>query len=68
VHNGVFSSGVDFVYARHDFQFFNTQRLNELYEKEVKYLVVISQLELYFLIHLTVVPDQTLDFCFISLN
>uniref|UniRef100_I1QDB1 Chromatin-remodeling complex ATPase n=1 Tax=Oryza glaberrima TaxID=4538 RepID=I1QDB1_ORYGL len=23
----------------HDFQFFNTQRLNELYEKEVKYLV-----------------------------
>ncbi|VAH14535.1 unnamed protein product [Triticum turgidum subsp. durum] len=27
----------------HDFQFFNTQRLNELYEKEVKYLVQTNQ-------------------------
>ncbi|XP_015693069.1 probable chromatin-remodeling complex ATPase chain [Oryza brachyantha] len=27
----------------HDFQFFNTQRLNELYEKEVKYLVQANQ-------------------------
>lgn len=26
----------------HDFQFFNTQRLNELYEKEVKYLVLTN--------------------------
>lgn len=25
---------------RHDFQFFNTQRLSELYEKEVRYLMV----------------------------
>ena len=25
---------------RHDFQFFNTQRLTELYEKEVRYLMV----------------------------
>jgi hypothetical protein len=25
---------------RHDFQFFNNQRLNELYEKEVRYLMV----------------------------
>ncbi|CAN1164463.1 ISWI chromatin-remodeling complex ATPase CHR17 [Linum perenne] len=25
--------------CKHDFQFFNTQRLNELYEKEVRYLV-----------------------------
>ncbi|KAM3400938.1 hypothetical protein ACQJBY_005636 [Aegilops geniculata] len=32
-----------FVYVRHDFQFFNTQRLNELYEKEVKYLVQTNQ-------------------------
>jgi hypothetical protein len=30
-----------FVYVRHDFQFFNNQRLNELYEKEVRYLMVI---------------------------
>uniref|UniRef100_A0A452Y0G2 Chromatin-remodeling complex ATPase n=1 Tax=Aegilops tauschii subsp. strangulata TaxID=200361 RepID=A0A452Y0G2_AEGTS len=37
VLNGVF------VYVRHDFQFFNTQRLNELYEKEVKYLVQTNQ-------------------------
>jgi SWI/SNF-related matrix-associated actin-dependent regulator of chromatin subfamily A member 5 len=29
----------------HDFQFFNNQRLNELYEKEVRYLMVISQLD-----------------------
>ncbi|RWR94121.1 ISWI chromatin-remodeling complex ATPase CHR11 [Cinnamomum micranthum f. kanehirae] len=27
----------------HDFQFFNTQRLNELYEKEVRYLMQIHQ-------------------------
>ncbi|XP_042476365.1 ISWI chromatin-remodeling complex ATPase CHR11 [Macadamia integrifolia] len=27
----------------HDFQFFNTQRLNELYEKEVRYLVQANQ-------------------------
>jgi hypothetical protein len=53
VLNGVFSSGIDFLYVRHDFQFFNTQRLNELYEKEVKYLVVISQVELYFFVSLT---------------
>lgn len=26
--------------SRHDFQFFNTQRLSELYEKEVRYLMV----------------------------
>jgi hypothetical protein len=25
---------------RHDFQFFNTQRLSELYEKEVRHLMV----------------------------
>lgn len=27
-------------FLRHDFQFFNTQRLSELYEKEVRYLMV----------------------------
>lgn len=27
-------------FCRHDFQFFNTQRLSELYEKEVRYLMV----------------------------
>lgn len=27
---------------RHDFQFFNTQRLSELYEKEVRYLMVCA--------------------------
>ncbi|XP_020254817.1 probable chromatin-remodeling complex ATPase chain isoform X2 [Asparagus officinalis] len=27
----------------HDFQFFNTQRLNELYEKEVRYLMQVHQ-------------------------
>ncbi|KAH7856313.1 hypothetical protein Vadar_025023 [Vaccinium darrowii] len=27
----------------HDFQFFNTQRLSELYEKEVRYLVQVNQ-------------------------
>jgi SWI/SNF-related matrix-associated actin-dependent regulator of chromatin subfamily A member 5 len=43
VLNGVFSSGIGLFYARYDFQFFNTQRLNELYEKEVKYLVQVNQ-------------------------
>lgn len=28
------------VFVRHDFQFFNNQRLSELYEKEVRYLMV----------------------------
>ncbi|KAE9455218.1 hypothetical protein C3L33_12848, partial [Rhododendron williamsianum] len=31
----------------HDFQFFNTQRLSELYEKEVRYLVVCNLLKSY---------------------
>lgn len=29
---------------RHDFQFFNTQRLTELYEKEVRHLMVSGHL------------------------
>jgi len=31
---------------RHDFQFFNTQRLSELYEKEVRYLMVGDAIDL----------------------
>jgi hypothetical protein len=31
---------------RHDFQFFNTQRLSELYEKEVRYLMVGAVIEI----------------------
>lgn len=31
---------IDLIFCRHDFQFFNTQRLSELYEKEVRYLMV----------------------------
>jgi hypothetical protein len=39
VHN--MASSIFALCVRHDFQFFNNQRLNELYEKEVRYLMVI---------------------------